>query len=66
MSWWHRLFGVRTEDQIVADMEQEPTIRGARRVLDRADSILERLQVREDQMVDDLARADRQRLERRK
>lgn len=44
ITWIRRLLGIHTSEEIVAEIEAEPTIKAARRALGRADRILRELE----------------------
>lgn len=52
MSWFKKLLGVKTDEEIESCVSDEPTIRNARKALKRADGILENYQAAEDQRLE--------------
>jgi hypothetical protein len=47
MSWWKHMLGIKSDEEIRAEVDDEPTIKDARKHLERADRVLEELQALE-------------------
>lgn len=45
MNWLQRLVGVKSDEEITEVVERQPTVKEARRALQRVDRILEELEV---------------------